>query len=352
MYRSPSIFNKPWNRIVLDEAHKIRNGDGEISKQARKLPLAPGGSRWVVTGTPLVNSLKDIVALLAFLGVPHSPLWRWEHRYEELIARIMIHRSLEELRAVISDAPPVPNIITRVLPFKTKQEEEFYLGIQGAINRDFEKYSRDLLSPQEAFKLLLRLRQISVHPQVYINAKIREHSGYSREWHLPATKLEEIKRIISTDSSSDTPHKYLIFSQFDDEMNIIRDDLIEAGIASCVQMYNGSMSQTRRGEVLDIVKASSETTVLLIQLQAGGVGLNLQEFDRIIFVSPWWTSALMDQAIARAVRMGQKKVVDVYNLVLCGESSAALNIDSLINEKACEKRDMLCRVFNFTQGGI
>jgi SNF2 family DNA or RNA helicase len=88
---------------------------------------------------------------------------------------------------------------------------------------------------------------------------------------------------------------------------------------------------------------------MIIQLQAGGVGLNLQEYDRIIFMSPWWTSALMDQAIARAVRMGQKKVVKVFHLLLAVEQSAAYNIDKIMNDKAEEKRYMLQKIFTMCE---
>jgi hypothetical protein len=109
--------------------------------------------------------------------------------------------------------------------------------------------------------------------------------------------------------------------------------------------YNGSMTQKERTEVLAKSKETTETTVLLLQLQAGGVGLNLQEYDRIIFMSPWWTSALMDQAIARAVRMGQKEKVKVYHLRLAAEHEAAINIDDLVNAKAEEKRKMLEKLF-------
>ena len=80
--------------------------------------------------------------------------------------------------------------------------------------------------------------------------------------------------------------------------------------------------------------------VLLIQLQSGGVGLNLQHFERIIFSGPWWTSALMEQAVARAVRIGQTKRVVVHHLLLKEEQG--LNIDTLMNEKAKEK-GALCR---------
>jgi SNF2 family DNA or RNA helicase len=210
-----------------------------------------------------------------------------------------------------------------------------------------KKYSKDYLSSQEAFKLLLRLRQISVHPQVYINAKRHENSGYCRDdWLESSSKLDKIKDIIKYDDDTRV-HKYIVFCQFNDEMALIRQYLLNECLVEDenILMYSGSMTQKERGEVLKRSKESTKTTVMLLQLQAGGVGLNLQEYDRIIFVSPWWTSALMDQAIARAVRMGQTEVVKVYHLRLAAEHKAAINIDDLINAKAEEKRKMLEKLF-------
>jgi SNF2 family DNA or RNA helicase len=108
-------------------------------------------------------------------------------------------------------------------------------------------------------------------------------------------------------------------------------------------MYNGSLSAEDRKrvleETLDPVPVG-KADVLLIQLQSGGVGLNLQHFDRIIFSGPWWTSALMEQAIGRAVRIGQREVVKVYHLRL--EEEEAINIDSVMMDKAAAKGE-LCK---------
>ena len=335
LYYNPSLFGISWGRVVLDEAHKIRNGDSSVAVYARKI-IAP--IRWVVTGTPLVNSHKDVVSLLAFIGVPYSPLWRWELRYSKMLPTILIHRSLNSLN--IKGAPPKPEIHNIDLPFTSEEEEEFYFGIQGLTNSMLKKYSNEVLNSAQTFLLLLRLRQISVHPQVYINAK-RKEKGYIRDyWTTPSTKLEKIKEIIQTDTGV---HKYLIFCQFYDEMYLIQQYL--SPIVKHILLYNGSMNQDERTKVLATSKETNDTTVMLIQLQAGGVGLNLQEYDRIIFVSPWWTSALMDQAIARAVRMGQKEVVKVYHLRLAAENDSTINIDMLINRKADEKRKMLEELF-------
>jgi SNF2 family DNA or RNA helicase len=344
LYNMPELFRSEWGRVVLDEAHKIRNADGIVSIYARKLkaPL-----RWALTGTPLVNSLKDVVSLLAFLGVPTSARHIWEPRYKTMLPQILIHRSLDSLRAVIKGAPPVPEIHHMNLPFTTEEEEEFYHGVQCMTASMAAKYGGERLSSTQAFLLLLRLRQISVHPQVYINSKRREHVSYARpDWVGPSTKLDAVKNIIRSETDG-MVHKYIIFCQFNDEMSLLREYLLEEGLAKDehILLYHGGLNQEERKTVLETSKASAETTVLLIQLQAGGVGLNLQEYDRVIFVSPWWTSALMDQAIARAVRMGQTKVVHVYHLHLKAEQENTINIDAMVNEKAELKRVMLKKLF-------
>jgi SNF2 family DNA or RNA helicase len=336
--------DREWDRIILDEAHKIRNPTGQFARTIRNLQ-AP--IRWAVTGTPLVNSLQDIASLLTFIGVPSMPGYSWSGQYMTILPKLLIHRSMESLRGIVKDLPPIPEIVTEVLPFNTKEEEEFYTGVQCTDEDLSVDFVQDIMNTAESFKLLLRLRQLSVHPQIYINAKRREDSTYERnDWSASTTKFDRIKTIIKEDDKKEV-HKYIIFCQFMEEMHLLRDEL--SSFVPHVLLYNGSMQQQARDEVLAFSKTTTETTVLLLQLQAGGVGLNLQEYDRIIFVSPWWTSALMDQAIARAVRMGQKKIVKVYHLKLAMEASneKIINIDEMVQKKAEEKREMLKRIFTF-----
>lgn len=394
LYHSPSQFTKgafqTWDRIVLDEAHKIRNGSGEVARVCR---LINAPIRWAVTGTPLVNSLKDVVSLLAFIGVPYSPLFLWEPRYRTMMPELLIHRSLDSLRGVIKGAPPVPEIHELVLPFVSEAEEEFYEGVQcgnkapNASKADapkteskktekadalLEKYKHEQLSSIETFKLLLRLRQLSTSPQTYINAKRRENPAYERaDWTGPSTKMAKIKDIMLTDLEDiardpveisitpcddgvvdfsikvNTCHKYIIFCQFHDEMSLLREFLLEEGLVADenILLYHGGLTQAERAIVLKRSNASDETTVMLLQLQAGNSGLNLQEYDRIIFMSGWWANSTIMQAIGRAVRMGQTQVVRIYHLSLAIEKDLILNIDRLINDKAEQKRKMLENLF-------
>jgi SNF2 family DNA or RNA helicase len=278
-----------------------------------------------------------------------------------MLPELVLHRSLHSVRHLLPHAPPLPVIHHIQLSFATEAEKEFYFAVQGHVLSQVagSSYDLDHLSPQQAFLLLLRLRQLSIHPQIYIQAKRRESISYRRhDWTQPSTKLLAVRDIILGDLIQQDkevlelelePHRYLLFCQFHDEMLLIRDYLLTLGLfqSEDILSYHGGLTSSERAQVLRASKRSRSPTVLLLQLHAGGCGLNLQEYDRILFLSPWWTSALMDQAVARAVRMGQTRRALVYHLHLHAEShDSSILIDALISDKAEAKRGMLEELFD------
>lgn len=64
--RSNGLFSMNWTRVVLDEGHLIRNPSTKAAVAATSL-LAQ--NRWVLTGTPIVNSIKDFYSMIKFLGI-------------------------------------------------------------------------------------------------------------------------------------------------------------------------------------------------------------------------------------------------------------------------------------------
>ena len=348
--RNAAIWKAPWDRIVLDEAHKIRNRKGMLNYYMRAIK-AP--FRWAITGTPVVNTLHDIAALFRFCGHP-TKTGMWKPEMWELLPHLMLRRSMEELRANISGAPPVPEIKRCIVPFKTRAEAEFYRGIQGSLKSTVRArgYTADVKNNAYKFTLLLRLRQLSIHPQVYINAMRRDMGvkKYLRpDWTAAVSKFEETRELMTTDDQA--PHRWLFICNFTDEMSLLRDYLLEQGLVSDVEIYSGKTSQGDRDAVLARARTSEmpaggpQRTALLLQIHAGGCGLNLQEFDRVVFMSPWWSSALLEQAMCRAVRIGQKAVVKVFHLVLEEEAEASENIDRLMHLKVEMKRQLAEDVF-------
>ena len=121
--------------------------------------------------------------------------------------------------------------------------------------------------------------------------------------------MELVRSVISGE------HKALIFSQFTRMLDLLKVELDKENIP-----YYEITGATPKEERLARVKAfnSDKTPVFLISLKAGGTGLNLTGADVVIHYDPWWNVAVQNQATDRAHRIGQTKVVTVYQLILKG----------------------------------
>jgi SNF2 family DNA or RNA helicase len=263
-----------------------------------------------------------------------------------------MYRSMAEMRSVLPELPAAPVVTKEVLKFDTPEEEEFYRGIQGITVRAWKASKHE--SNMSKLALLMRLRQISVHPQVYIKSLKDSFGGlYKRnDWTTPSTKFNFIRSKIE---SAAKPAKWIIFCQFHEEISLLRSFLSSSLAVRDIYEYHGKMSMEEKNETIKATHTplteDGRSDVLLLQLQSGGVGLNLQHFSSIIFVSPWWTNALMEQAIGRAVRIGQKYMVDVTILSFKGEN--CMNIDERMLERGFEKRAMMEDLFDIAcRGGL
>jgi SNF2 family DNA or RNA helicase len=345
-----SLFNKAWDRIVLDEAHRIRNANSVLFKAVAEMPRK---TLWAVTATPIVNKVSDMNNLFSLVGFKKSRLNDPVERLN-VVAEACLHRSMEEMRSTLKELPAAPIIIKESLDFATEEEGNFYRSIQGKIAARWKHIEHD--NTKEMFVLLMRLRQLSLHPQVYISAMKRKSilGGYQRpDWDEPSTKFIILKEKIE---ETPLPTKWIVFCQFHDEMEILQAYLESSPAVFKVSQYHGGLNDTQKDDVIEATKDALPTEgeaiheILLLQLQSGGVGLNLQHFTKIIFMSPWWTSALMDQAVGRAVRIGQLETVEVTLLVLKEEET--MNIDEKMLDKADEKRGMLQQVFLHASRGL
>ena len=99
---------------------------------------------------------------------------------QDVIQKYVLCRRMEDLRGIIRGLPDEAKEINHILDFETEDEEEFYRGIQGIIQRRFRMLRHEEGGQAEMFRLIMRLRQISIHPQVYIAARKKEWRDYNR----------------------------------------------------------------------------------------------------------------------------------------------------------------------------
>jgi len=321
------LFARTFGRVCLDEAHQYLCKKGKLFEKVASIKRS---ITWVITATPVVNSLNDTRNLLSLVGYTAKSL----DTLDSLIPEAVIHRSMDELRHTLPNLPPAAKHTIVSLDFVSEEECEFYQGVQGKLVKRWRSLDRDNVTMR--FQLLMKLRQLSIHPQVYIGARKREPFGYPRDcWTGSSTKFTAVEKLLD---GRKEPTRWIIFCQFKDEMALIENALIDR---YTVHQYHGDLNEEQKQRTLSDTELplGGKHMVFLINIKSGGVGLNLQHFTHIIFMSPWWTSALMRQSVGRAVRIGQQEQVQVYHLVLKEEET--LNIDAMMREKMEMKEGML-----------
>ncbi|KAK0546804.1 TATA-binding protein-associated factor mot1 [Tilletia horrida] len=111
-------------------------------------------------------------------------------------------------------------------------------------------------------------------------------------------------------------HRVLIFCQLKQMLDIIEKDLFGAHMPSVTYMrLDGSVAAEKRHGIVRTFNSDPSIDVLLLTTSVGGLGLTLTGADTVIFVEHDWNPMKDVQAMDRAHRLGQKKVVNVYRLI-------------------------------------
>lgn len=114
-------------------------------------------------------------------------------------------------------------------------------------------------------------------------------------------------------------HRALIFCQLRSMVDIIENDLIRRHLPSITYLkLDGSVPTNQRQSIVSRFNNDPSIDVLLLTTKIGGLGLNLTGADTVIFVEHDWNPTKDLQAMDRAHRIGQKKVVNVYRLITKG----------------------------------
>ena len=133
-----------------------------------------------------------------------------------------------------------------------------------------------------------------------------------------ATKSE----LVETDeagTSAFSQHRVLIFCQMKQMLDIIERDLFKQHMPAVTYMrLDGGTDANKRHAVVQTFNADPSIDCLLLTTHVGGLGLTLTGADTVIFVEHDWNPMKDLQAMDRAHRIGQKKVVNVYRLITKG----------------------------------
>ena len=142
--------------------------------------------------------------------------------------------------------------------------------------------------------------------------------------------MEQLEQILAEGNQA------IIFSQFTTYLDMIQHFVHEKHWK--FSRIDGTQSTKRRQIEVDDFQAS-KTSIFLISLKAGGVGLNLTAASYVFVMDPWWNPAVENQATDRAFRIGQKNNVLVHKFVCRG--TAEEKIHAMITDKIQLATDVL-----------
>jgi superfamily II DNA or RNA helicase len=260
--------------LVADEAHYAKNPAAERTKAVQA--WASRTERVLfLSGTPMENRVEEFRSLVGHLRPDIAARVRpldglaGAARFRQAVAPVYLRRNQAD---VLDELP-------------ARIESEEWVTLEGPA----------LLAYRDAV--------------VSGNFMAMRRAAYAPATAAGSAKLARLAEI--TEEASSNGRKVVVFSFFLDVLQAVASML--DGIA--VGPLTGSVPPVRRQGLVDEFTARQGPAVLVSQIQAGGVGLNIQAASVVILTEPQWKPTIEEQAIARCHRMGQIRTVDVYRLL-------------------------------------
>jgi len=286
--------------MVVDEAHYVKNPNA-LRTQAVSEWATRSRRVLFLTGTPMENRVREFRVLVGHLrpevaedlDIADEALDGT--RFREAVAPVYLRRNQED---VLSELPP-------------RLETQEWVALEGPTLR---AYRKAVLAGN-----FMAMRRAAFDPGTVKGSP----------------KLRRLVEIVS--EAADGGRKVVVFSYFRDVLETVTQVLGSGrdGVpgVQVIGPLTGDIPPTGRQAMVDEFTAAKGPAVLVSQIQAGGVGLNIQAASVIIIAEPQLTPSIEEQAIARAHRMGQVRRVDVHRL-LCGDS-----VDQRVLELLADKRE-------------
>jgi SNF2 family DNA or RNA helicase len=297
-------FTRQWDVVIADEAQRLKNPKAQIAVAVKRLNRARS---WALTGTPLENTIADLLSVLDFAA---------PGRYVPGTMMAGLRRTLAEVQLRRRRAEMLPD-----LPPKTGQVIDIELGrnqraAYDKAHREGIVWLRGLgreLMISHILELILRLKQI---------CNVCPETGESAKFDDMSRRLETLAR---------SGEKALIFSQFTAAPFGVHA-LAERLSALKPVVLTGGINMTVRDQRIRNFERDPERRVMLLSLMAGGLGLNLTSASCVFHFDRWWNPAVENQAEDRAHRMGQTRPVQVFAY------QTADTIEERVAEILAEKR--------------
>lgn len=319
LFRRPELAGLQGFTLLLDESSLIQNETSKRSKFILK-QLKPANVI-LLSGTPTGGKYEKLWSQMSLLGWKISKNQYWDN-----FINYYVHDKFGFPMKIIKGYKQV-NLLKNKMKeygcFFKKTNEVFDLPKQNFIDVNVP------VTPE--YKRFLKNDIVTIDNKELIGDTMLNKMLYERQLcgMYNDEKLKSLEDILS--SSED---RFIIFYNFTDEMEKIKGLCKKLG--KPISVVNGTEKDLGFYITMD-------DSVTLIQYQAGAMGLNLQEANKIIYFSPCLSSEMFEQSKKRIHRIGQKKPCFYYQLI-CKDS-----IEEKIYHTLAERKDYTEKLF---KGGL
>lgn len=346
------VNNTQWNRVIFDEAHHIRNLNTKNGQSAYDLK---SNIRWLVSGTPIQNKIEDFYSLCFLLRMP-ATFYKNTDNHPTLKEHFILKRTKKEVGIKIQTV----NLNETIVDWSAEDEMllskqlHSILRFSNIDNCNQSKENTEIINqikPLGTLALMIKTRQSCIYPKLIEkhfkkmvnNGIIDDYSCYQNALEH-SSKLDTVVNEIAKRKENSAGK--LVFCHFHEEMDYLEARLKDKGFQRVVK-FDGRTKHTDRKTMLN-----EKNEVMLIQIQSGCEGLNLQDnYSEIYFTSPHWNPTIEDQAIARCHRIGQSKPVDVIRFKMNSfipnteKEQPNITIEKYIHYVQENKRDIASKMF-------
>jgi len=306
-----------WQYIVIDEAHRIKNEETMLSKVVRVIPCT---HRLLLTGTPLQNNIHELWALLNFLAPEVFSDGEGFDAWVESASDASENEAVDKLRSLLSlfilrreksdvEKSLLPKKIVNLYSPLTEMQRKWYKMV---LEKDVGEVVNEG-SKVQLMNTVCQLRKCCNHPYLFDGAE--PGPPYTTGEHIvkASGKMELLDKLLVYLKQKGS--RVLIFSQMTRMLDILEDYCNFREYEYC--RIDGSTGTEERCEAIeDFNRPGSEVFVFLLSTRAGGLGINLATADVVIIYDNDWNPQMDLQAQDRAHRIGQKKQVFVFNLLM------------------------------------
>ncbi|KAM3583284.1 DNA repair protein rhp26 [Umbelopsis sp. WA50703] len=321
------LVRRKWGYVVLDEGHKIRNPDSEVTLACKQLKTP---HRMILSGTPIQNNLTELWSLFDFVfpgRLGTLPVFQTQFSIPINIGGYANATNVQVQTAykcacVLRDLIN-PYLLRRMkadvaADLPKKSEQVLFCKLTPSQRRAYEEFikSKDMESIMIGRRQVLFgidiVRKICNHPDILNRDRRDEIENYGDP--EKSGKMVVVRALLSLWKKEG--HRVLLFSQTRQMLDIL--EIMIQNLGHRYLRMDGTTAIQNRMSMVDQYNANSDIFVFLLTTKVGGLGLNLTGADRVIIFDPDWNPSTDVQARERAWRLGQKRSVTIYRLMTSG----------------------------------